>query len=145
MGSEKISAALIVVASAACSTTSFDSDFDQTAGVLMQAKQVCVENIKNGDALSEKCFPLLTDKKLLLRVSRIETDFPVRISGYAGGNQNHVWCLPEEAEAKETVENVGVKVGSKLWVTGKFTMFVGSTYYDSYTLADCNIKAFSRE
>jgi len=135
----------VVAAATSCGSLMPDKDFEESRAILSKTRKTCLKHIKNKPLARKKCFPLLKNKEILMKVEEIdEEEFfgSLSIHGISGTGDSHIYCHPGKRLTKKILKDPNfVVIGSKYLVKGEFTRF-SSGYSDFYTLKNCKISKF---
>jgi hypothetical protein len=99
-----------------------------------------MKNINNKPLAVQECFPILSNKEILVEVHTIDSSYGgVTLRGNPGNNSG-IYCEPSKALLKRILSNpASVKVDTIYWMKGELTN-VSLGYGEYYTLKNCEIR-----
>lgn len=130
-----------VISLCSCANVPYSDEYTSTINYISNTYEACLKSINDAPAAQKECFPLLTNKKILIRIEKIST-YPLKmVQGSAGLRKNIVWCYPNAKDMERIMQTPDlVKPGEKYWVSGRFSAFRTSAHVDIYTLNECQIE-----
>lgn len=141
-------AVLTLIIMSSCATTRFqEPEYQSTLALLNEAETHCKKNIDN-EVLSRKhCFPLLEQRRLLVKVYEVRAakdNSKVTVYGHGGSESHRVLCKATPELTKKIVAHPEwLRVGDRVWVRGNFESFSTQYPHQFYTLEDCSIEQWS--
>lgn len=134
---------VLLTSAAGCVGVPFEPHFESTVQLIEATRDKCRELVDNAPMAQKECFPLLTNRKILIGVTKISNAGFFRIEGLAGTERNVIWCEPSREDINKIMNDPSiVKVGQKYWAVGEFTRFNTGSYLDFYTIEKCQLTKF---
>lgn len=123
------------------------SEFTSTLTLIKQAEETCSKDINNQLIAQKTCFPILTNKRILIKVdsvkvSALDTLSPLLVTGKVDKiSRIMVFCSPTAAIASKMKQNpLLVAPGTNYWIKGEFSEFDSGRYLDFFSIKKCEIE-----
>ena len=128
----------------ACASMEFRKEFKPTASMMSEVREKCSLHIKNQPMAQKECFPLLTNKKILIEVQEVSASYgALSVNGAAGPDVNRIHCeVDKKTRAHIEKDPTYVAIKGKYWVKGDFTRVDLGSLLDFYTLENCSVEPY---